>query len=244
MTNINTKTKTALAAVTLAAAVFVTPLSASAADYRKCKDTVNGVTGSVIGGSVGAVAGREIAGRGDRTEGAVIGAIIGGIAGAAIGDGASDCEKDVRYNERRVVTTRNHYPTRTTNTHRGYQTVGHNGHNRRTTNRNYGYDRGYGQDRGYNRRANRLYQIEREIDQTRREGDRLKRRLRNSYGPRPRLRRAIDENGRHLKYLKKERKRIKKASNRRNDYRRDDYRPQTRRGHYHGTSRNLCYSDH
>ncbi len=233
----NVKTKTALAAVTLAAATLITPLSASAADYRKCNDTTNGVVGGVIGGSVGAAIGEEIAGRGDRTEGAVLGAIIGGIAGAAIGDGASDCEKDKRYNNRRVVTTTTHYPTRTTNTHRGYQTVGHNGHrdyNRR--NRNYGYDR------GYSRRVDPLYRIDREIEQTRREGRRLKRELRNSRYHRPGLRRALDANGRHLEYLKRERKRIKRAEYRRDDYRRD-YR-QARRGHYHGNSRNLCYSDH
>ncbi|MEP3654574.1 MAG: glycine zipper 2TM domain-containing protein [Litorimonas sp.] len=207
---IKLKTKTALAAVTLAAAALATPLSASAADYRKCNDTTNGVAGGLIGGTVGAAIGEEIAGRGDRTEGAVLGAIIGGIAGAAIGDGASDCEKDNRYNNRQVVTTQ--YPTRTVTTTRGYQTVGHNGHNRRTTTtRNYGYDR------GYSRRVDPLYRIDREIDQTRREGDRLKRQLRNSRGYRPGLHRALEANGRHLKYLKRERKRIKKSYN--NGYR-------------------------
>ena len=231
----NVKIKTALTAVTLAAAALATPLSASAADYRKCNDTTNGVAGGLIGGTVGAAIGEEIAGRGDRTEGAVLGAIIGGIAGAAIGDGASDCEKDNRYNNRRVVTTQ--YPTRTVTTTRGYQTVGHTGHRgTTTTHRNYGYDRGY--DRGYSRRVDPLYRIDREIQQTRREGDRLKRQLRNSRGYRPGLHRALEANGRQLKYLKRERKRIKKYNNRHNDYR------QTRRGHYHGQSRNLCYNDH
>jgi len=258
MTNVkHVKIKTALTAVTLAAAAFATPLSASAADYRNCKDTVNGVAGGVIGGSVGAIAGREIAGRGNRTEGAVLGAIIGGIAGAAVGDGASDCEKYDSY-DRRAVTTTNHYPVRTqtypvrtqsypvrtTTTTRGYHNVGHTGHNHRTTtNRSYEYDRGYSTDRGYGRRADPLRRIDREIEQTRREGDRLKRKLRRSRHHRPGLHRALDENGRHLRYLKKERRRIKRMAERRAE-RRNDYRPQTRRGHYHGTSRNLCYSDH
>jgi uncharacterized protein YcfJ len=254
MTNVkNKKSKTALAVVSLAAMAFATPLSASASDYQKCKDTINGVAGGVIGGSAGAAIGESIAGRGNRTEGAVLGAIIGGIAGAALGDSASDCEKYNR-SDRRVVTTTNHYPTRTTThyparttTTRGYQTVGHNGHTHRpTTNRSYrsdrGYsrDRGYSTDRGYGRRFDPLYQIDREIEQTRREGDRLKRKLRNSRGHRPGLRRALEDNGRQLRYLKKERRRIKKRAERRNDYRPQ----QTRRGHYHGSSRNLCYSDH
>jgi len=167
----NVKIKTALTAVTLAAAAIATPLSASAADYRKCNDTVNGVAGGVIGGSVGAAIGESIAGRGDRTEGAVLGAIIGGIAGAAVGDGASDCEKHTR-NTRRAVNTTNHYPTRTQNypvrtqtypgrtTTRGYQTVGHRGH---STSRGYSESRGYNTSRGYSRRADPLYRIDRDI---------------------------------------------------------------------------------
>lgn len=222
MTNVkNVKAKTALAAVTLAAMAFATPLSASASDYRKCNDTVNGVAGGVIGGSAGAAIGESIAGRGNRTEGAILGAIIGGIAGAAVGDSASDCEKYNQSNQR-VVTTTNHYPTRTqtypvrttTTTTRGYQTVGHNGYNQRTTgSRNYGSNRGYSTDRGYGRRVDPLYQINREIEQTRREGDRLKRKLRNARHYRPGLHRALEANGRHLNYLKKERRRIKKRAN-------------------------------
>ena len=248
----NVKIKTALTAVTLAAAALATPLSASAADYRKCNDTTNGVAGGLIGGSVGAAIGEGIAGRGDRTEGAVLGAIIGGIAGAAIGDGASDCEKNTRTN-RRVVTTTNHYPTRTQTyptrtqtyptrtTSRGYQTVGHSGHNHRTTtNRTYGNTRGYNTSYGYGRTADPLYRIDREIEETRREGKRLKRELKYGYGHRRGLRRALEANGYRLEQLKRERKRIKKYA----DGRRNDYRPQTRRGHYHGQSRNLCYSDH
>ncbi len=239
----NVKIKTALTAVTLAAAALATSLPAYAGEYkRNCNDTTNGVAGGLIGGSVGAAIGEGIAGRGDRTEAAVLGAIIGGIAGAAIGDGATDCEKDTRYDTRRVVSTTNHYPTRTTNTHRGYQTVGHSNHRDRgyrTTRRDYGSNRGY-TSYGYGHNADPLRRIDREIERTRREGDRLKRELRYARGYRPDLRRALTANGYRLDELKRERKRIKKYSNnRRNDYRRD-----TRRGHYHGQSRNLCYSDH
>lgn len=205
----NVNLKTALTAVTLAAAAFATPLSASAADYRKCNDTTNGIAGGVIGGSAGAAIGESIAGRGNRTEGAILGAIIGGIAGAAVGDSASNCEKDTRYDNRRVVTTTNHYPTRTVVTRPVVHTVGYSTSN----NRNYRAN-----DHGNSRRVDPLYRIDREIEQTRREGDRLKREIKYARrGNRRGLQRALDANCRQLDYLKSERKRIKKSAN--NSYR-------------------------
>ena len=218
MKNVNTKTKTALAAVTLAAAALVTPLSASAADYQNCSDTTNSVAGGLIGGSVGAIAGREIAGRGDRSEGAILGAIIGGIAGAAVGDGASDCEKNTRYADNRRSVTTTHYPARTTVTNTRVQNVGFNSNRRNSQNISYGYDR------GYDRRDEALYRIDREIEQTRYEGDRLKRQIRNTRGNARGLRRALEANGRQLDYLKSQRKRIKKGDYSRNDQRSNVYR--------------------
>jgi hypothetical protein len=251
-----TKTvKTALAAVTLAAATLALPASASAADYRNnCSDTENAILGGVVGGSLGTVIGEGIAGRGDRTEGAVLGAIIGGIAGAAIGDGATDCEK--RYDRNRVYTTQGqttrHYPTRTqtrtvyTSPH--VQTVGHPGrghghaHGRNRGNSSYGYN---------NRYNDPLYQIDRQIEDVRRRGDQLKREIRYSRHYNPRLERRLERNGRKLKELKRERRRIKKFTDRQRDrnsgYNRNQgygYNDGYRRGHYHGNSRNLCYSDH
>lgn len=44
----------------------------------------NGTTGLLIGGAVGALAGHEIAGPGDRTLGALLGAAGGGLLGRAI----------------------------------------------------------------------------------------------------------------------------------------------------------------
>ena len=44
----------------------------------------NGTTGLLIGGGVGALAGRAIAGRGDRTVGAIVGGAAGALAGRAI----------------------------------------------------------------------------------------------------------------------------------------------------------------
>lgn len=247
----NLKIKTALAAVTLAAATIAMPLSASAQDYnRKCADTSNGVLGAVVGGSAGAAIGESIAGRGDRTEGAILGAIIGGIAGAAVGDSASDCENRQRTVNRGYTTT-THYPTRTNRvqtTTRGYQTVGHNGHGHtrtRTTNRGYNNNRGHNSNRGYNqdynRGQNRLYQIDRDIERLRNERAYLKDERRRSRNYRPGIERRLDRIGHRLAELKRERKQIKRYS----DNRRNDYRPQTtRRGHYHGQSRNACYSSH
>ncbi len=245
------KIKTALTAVTLAAATLAMPLSAQAGDYnRKCNDTTNGVAGAVIGGTVGAAIGDGLAGRGDSTEAGILGAIIGGIAGAAIGDSASGCENDHKY---RTTTTR--YPTTTTYTPRhsshgqtrgysqnsgysrnsgynrtsGYQTVGHRSSRRSGYN---GYSTGYNSDP--------LYQIDREIERVRFEGDNLKRELKYSRGYNSDISRRLTENGYRLEQLKRERKRIKKYTDSRKNYR----QPQTRRGHYHGTSRNLCYSNH
>lgn len=54
-------------------------------DGRRC----SGTTGTIVGGAAGALAGREVAGRGDRTVGAVIGGVLGAVAGRAID--RSDC---------------------------------------------------------------------------------------------------------------------------------------------------------
>jgi len=85
--------KTRLVALTLAAATLVTPFYASAQDFsnrRGNSDAGAQIAGGLIGGSLGAIVGEGIAGRGNRTEGAVIGAIIGGVTGAAIGEGIAD----------------------------------------------------------------------------------------------------------------------------------------------------------
>lgn len=51
----------------------------------------NGTTGLVIGGAVGALAGREIAGRGDKTVGTIIGAAGGALLGREIDKGKRRC---------------------------------------------------------------------------------------------------------------------------------------------------------
>lgn len=51
----------------------------------------NGTTGLLVGGGVGALAGRAIAGRGDRTVGAIVGGAAGALAGRAIQRGNARC---------------------------------------------------------------------------------------------------------------------------------------------------------
>ncbi|MGD9471902.1 MAG: glycine zipper 2TM domain-containing protein [Novosphingobium sp.] len=51
----------------------------------------NGTTGLVIGAGVGALAGHELAGPGDKTLGTILGAVIGGALGRAIDRGDLKC---------------------------------------------------------------------------------------------------------------------------------------------------------
>ncbi|GLQ24875.1 hypothetical protein GCM10007853_27490 [Algimonas ampicilliniresistens] len=237
----NTFTKS-LAAVSLAAAALALPTVASAGDYRKCKDTEATIAGGLIGGSLGTVLGEEIAGHGDKTEGAIAGAVIGGIIGAAIGDGASDCEKDGRiYRNGRVISTYQNANYRQP----AYQTVGHNGHQTRSRGHrphHRGYDDRQRQSSyGYSSRQHDrdLRRIDRRIDRLRDERRDLKQRQR--YERRGRwIQRRLNEISYELDHLKDERRRVKRAYDNRRDRR--DYRPRNRRGHYHGQT--VCYSDH
>ncbi|OZA93562.1 glycine zipper 2TM domain-containing protein [Altererythrobacter sp. H2] len=51
----------------------------------------NGTAGLVIGAGVGALAGHELAGRGDKTLGAVLGGVVGGLLGREIDRGSLRC---------------------------------------------------------------------------------------------------------------------------------------------------------
>lgn len=57
--------------------------------YRCHRD--NGTTGFVIGAALGALAGHEIAGEGDKTLGTIIGAVGGGLLGREIDRGELKC---------------------------------------------------------------------------------------------------------------------------------------------------------
>ena len=51
----------------------------------------NGTTGLIIGAGVGALAGSELAGRGDKTLGAILGGVLGGVIGREIDRGSLSC---------------------------------------------------------------------------------------------------------------------------------------------------------
>jgi hypothetical protein len=77
---------------------YLTPKALSSSDRvwkdsdgrMRCKRD-NGTTGLVIGAAVGALAGHELAGRGDKTLGTIIGAVGGGLLGRAIDRGDLKC---------------------------------------------------------------------------------------------------------------------------------------------------------
>lgn len=60
-------------------------------DGRYYCERDNGTTGLVIGAGVGALAGHEIAGNGDRTLGAILGGAVGAIVGREIDRGSLKC---------------------------------------------------------------------------------------------------------------------------------------------------------
>jgi len=174
----NLKLKTALAAVTLAAASLATPYSAQAQDFRNvnCSDTTNSVIGAIAGGTAGAAIGDRVARRGQSTEIGILGAVIGGIAGAAIGDSASDCEN---FNNRsnRVITSSAPVYTAPTTVYSSPRTV--------YTSPRVVTQRSYSSNRGFNQTRNRLIEIDYEIDRLCSEIDYLKaqrRRSRHSSG--------------------------------------------------------------
>jgi len=51
----------------------------------------NGTTGLIIGAGVGALAGHELAGRGDKTLGTILGGVLGGVLGREIDRGDLRC---------------------------------------------------------------------------------------------------------------------------------------------------------
>lgn len=135
-----TMSMTALAALALAGAVS-TPAFANHQDGRQAHrhDTRgndnDALVGGLLGAVVGGVVGSEIAGRGNRTEGAVVGAVVGGLAGAAIADGGNDRRYDNRrYNSRSGLQYRSGYSDYDYNYNRNrYSTYRGQSHNR------YGY---------------------------------------------------------------------------------------------------------
>ncbi|MDP1737622.1 MAG: glycine zipper 2TM domain-containing protein [Caulobacter sp.] len=94
-----------LACVTLLAGLAAVPTAASAQayptaqagegySYDACQRsrTNRGTGGALIGAGVGAVTGSNIAGGGNRTEGAILGSILGAVIGAKVGTDSAACQ--------------------------------------------------------------------------------------------------------------------------------------------------------
>lgn len=94
-----------LACVTLLAGLAAVPTAASAQTYPSAQSgdgysydacqrsrTNRGTGGALIGAGVGAVTGSNIAGGGNRTEGAVLGGILGAIIGGNVGVNSAACQ--------------------------------------------------------------------------------------------------------------------------------------------------------
>jgi uncharacterized protein YcfJ len=131
-----------IATLTLAAVTL--PTVAQASDYnrgyvdqsRACKSKENDaqLVGGLLGAVIGGVVGSEIAGHGNRDEGAVIGAVIGGLAGVGVGDESVNCDKRRR---------RAYY-------NGGYSNTNYRGTTYRNGYRPTTYSYGNGNRRGYN----------------------------------------------------------------------------------------------
>lgn len=110
MASIFAKPAAAVAAA-LMGAMTLAPAAASAQSYGygpahpgsgyghdRCRTYDEGRTGAgaLIGGGIGAVAGSQIAGRGNRTEGSIIGGVLGAVIGAQVGRASNDDCREYR----------------------------------------------------------------------------------------------------------------------------------------------------
>ncbi|OYX57006.1 MAG: hypothetical protein B7Y86_09710 [Brevundimonas subvibrioides] len=117
--------KSAAVAAALAAAATLVPGAASAQSYGygngysqnqgysqsygyndrnqdRCRTLGQGRTGSgaLIGAGIGAIAGSQVAARGNRTEGSLIGGVLGAIVGAQVGRASNDqCRSNTTYSQ-------------------------------------------------------------------------------------------------------------------------------------------------
>jgi len=193
-----TKAKT-ITAVALAATAFTAqPVTASASDYRcEQKNDEAQVIGGLLGAVVGGVVGSEVAGRGDRNEGAVIGALVGAAAGAGLGDESVKCRRE-KANIRRTTTYSNpgnaYRPAVVTVGQRGYTSNQRHYNNRNYNNRH----NSYGYDNNYSRRLNR---IDRRLSALRAERQDLK--YRNRYDRRRWIDRRLNDINYEIRDLKK-----------------------------------------
>jgi hypothetical protein len=95
-----------LAAMTMVAGLAMVPTFASAQQYPPSQGynngyrydacqrerTNRGTGGALVGAGLGALAGSNVAARGNRTEGAVLGGLLGAVVGANVGKSAAACQ--------------------------------------------------------------------------------------------------------------------------------------------------------
>ena len=102
-----TRSVAGLAAMTMVAGLAMVPTFASAQSYPPSSSgydggyrydacqrarTNRGTGSALVGAGIGALAGGNVAARGNRTEGAVLGGILGAVIGANVGRSAAACE--------------------------------------------------------------------------------------------------------------------------------------------------------
>lgn len=100
-----------IAIATLSAGALAIPSVSFAQDARsygynsdtQCQQQVNNgtTTGGLVGAGLGAVAGRSLASRGNRNEGAVLGAVVGAVIGSQVGKNRHACDDRYQYDRNR-----------------------------------------------------------------------------------------------------------------------------------------------
>ncbi len=123
----------------------------------ECQQRVNNgtTTGGLVGAGLGAVAGRSLASRGNRNEGAVLGAVVGAVIGSQVGKNRHACDDQYQYNRNRQQGSYG-YPSSTYG-NQSYGTYGNYGYNNGGYSPSqYGND-DYYEDRSYSRHQNSSY---------------------------------------------------------------------------------------
>lgn len=103
-------------------------------------------TGGVLGATIGAVAGSQLAARGRRTEGSVLGGVLGAAIGAGVGNSSANCDSRYRSSSGYSQPYGGTYvPPAYGYDNRGYDRRYDDGYGRDYREYSDGYDRGYTQ---------------------------------------------------------------------------------------------------
>ncbi|HEY1072171.1 glycine zipper 2TM domain-containing protein [Brevundimonas sp.] len=98
-------------------------------------------TGGVVGATIGAIAGSQLAARGRRTEGSVLGGVLGAALGAGVGNNSAACDSRYRSSGYDQSYGRTYVPPAYGYDNRRYD----DGYGRDYREYSNGYDRGYTQ---------------------------------------------------------------------------------------------------